>query len=156
LAGTNRPANSAELIINDATIEFHRVAIGRRNYFMSSATRLYKAVSEKISSPRSTEADLLLEAAFRLQKVQGNWDARSANELDDALRYNRMLWTIFISAVTKAENPLPNAIRQNVANLGIFVMKHTLTILAEPKPEMISTLIDINRNLAAGLTARAA
>ena len=123
---------------------------------MSNATRLYKAVSEKIASPRSTEADLLLEAAIRLQKVQGNWDSRGANDLDDALRYNRMLWTIFISTVTKAENPLPQAIRQNVANLGIFVMKHTLAILAEPKPEMISTLIDINRNLAAGLTARAA
>ena len=123
---------------------------------MNSATRLYRSVAEKIASPRSTEADLLLEAAFRLQKVQGNWDARGANELDDALRYNRMLWTIFISTVTKAENPLPKAIRQNVANLGIFVMKQTLAILAEPKPDMISTLIDINRNLAAGLTARAA
>lgn len=123
---------------------------------MSSATRLYKAVAEKIASPRATEADLLLEAAFRLQKVQGNWDSKNINELDEALRYNRMLWTIFISTVTKAENPLPKPIRQNVANLGIFVMKHTLAILAEPKPEMISPLIEINRNLAAGLTARAA
>lgn len=123
---------------------------------MSSATRLYKAVSEKIASPRSTEADLLLEAAFRLQKVQGNWDARGANELDDALRYNRVLWTIFMSTVTKAENPLPQAIRQNVANLGIFVLKHTIAILVEPKPEKISTLIEINRNLAAGLAAKPA
>jgi hypothetical protein len=31
------------------------------------------------------------------------------------------------------------------------VMKHTIAILAEPKPEKISPLIDINRNLAAGL-----
>ena len=123
---------------------------------MHSAARLYKAVSEKIASPRSTEADLLLEAAFRLQKVQGNWESRGASDLDDALRYNRMLWTIFMSTVTKAENPLPQAIRQNVANLGIFVMKHTIAILVEPQPEKISTLIEINRNLAAGLAARAA
>jgi len=123
---------------------------------MHSATRLYKAVSEKIASPRATEADLLLEAAVRLQKVQGNWESRGANELDDALRYNRMLWTIFVSTVTKAENPLPQTIRQNVANLGIFVMKHTIAILVEPKPEKISALIEINRNLAAGLTANAA
>ncbi len=123
---------------------------------MHSAARLYKAVSEKIASPRATEADLLLEAACRLQKVQGNWDSRSVSELDDALRYNRMLWIIFASTVTKAENPLPKAIRQNVANLGIFVMKRTIEILVEPKPEKISTLIEINRNLAAGLTASAA
>ncbi len=122
---------------------------------MYSATRLYKTVSEKIASPRATEADLLLDAALRLLKVQDNWELKSANDLNDALRYNRMLWTIFISTVTKSDNPLPQAIRQNVANLGIFVMKHTIAILAEPKPEKISPLIEINRNLAAGLASAA-
>ena len=123
---------------------------------MSSATRIYKAVSEKIASPRATEADLLIEAALRLQKIQGDWEQLDTNDLDNALRYNRMLWTIFISTVTKEDNPLPAPIRQNVANLGIFVMKHTMSILAEPKPEKLSTLININRNLAAGLSANAA
>jgi hypothetical protein len=32
-------------------------------------------------------------------------------------------------------------------------MKHTIGILVEPKPEKLGTLIDINRNLAAGLAA---
>jgi len=123
---------------------------------MNSATRLYKAVSEKIASPRATEADLLIEAALRLQRIQGDWEQRGSNDLDNALRYNRMLWTIFVSTVTKKDNPLPVAIRQNVANLGVFVMKHTISILAEPKPEKLSTLININRNLAAGLSANAA
>ena len=122
---------------------------------MHNAARLYKAVSDKIASPRSTEADLLLEAALRLQTVQNNWESKSTGELDNALRYNRLLWTIFISTVTKADNPLPKAIRQNVANLGIFVFKQTLAILAEPKQEKISTLIEINRNLAAGLAGGA-
>jgi len=122
---------------------------------MYSAARLYKAVSEKIASPRSTEADLLLQAALRLQTVRDNWEPNNTGHLDDALRYNRLLWTIFISTVTKAENPLPQEIRQNVANLGIFVMKQTIAILVEPKPEKISTLIEINRNLAAGLAGSA-
>lgn len=122
---------------------------------MYSAARLYKSVSDKISSPRSTEADLLLDAALRLLKIQDNWETKSQTDLNDALRYNRLLWTIFISTVTKSDNPLPQAIRQNVANLGIFVMKHTIAILAEPKPEKISPLIEINRNLAAGLAISA-
>ena len=122
---------------------------------MHSAARLYKAVSDKISSPRATEADLLLQAALRLQKVRDNWEPNNIHDLNDALRYNRLLWTIFISTVTKSENPLPQAIRQNVANLGIFVIKHSIAILTEPKPEKISTLIEINRNLAAGLTGSA-
>jgi flagellar biosynthesis activator protein FlaF len=122
---------------------------------MHSAARLYKTVSEKISSPRSTEADLLLDAAIRLMRIQDNWESKNTSDLDEALRYNRMLWTILISTVTKPDNPLPQAIRQNVANLGLFVMKHTMAILVEPKPEKISTLININRNLAAGLSASA-
>ena len=123
---------------------------------MHSAARLYKSVSEKIASPRATEADLLVEAALRLQKVRDNWAPNNTSDLDVALRYNRMLWTILISTVTKYDNPLPQAIRQNVANLGLFVMKHTIGILVEPKPEKISTLIEINRNLAAGLGGSAA
>ena len=122
---------------------------------MHRAASLYKSVSEKIASPRATEADLLLQAALRLQTVRDGWEPNNTCELDDALRYNRMLWTIFISTVTKNENPLPQAIRQNIANLGIFVMKHTMAILAEPKPEKISPLININRNLAAGLAGEA-
>ena len=122
---------------------------------MHSAARLYKTVSEKISSPRSTEADLLLDAAIRLMRIQDNWESKDVRDLDEALRYNRMLWTILLSAVTKADNPLPQAIRQNVANLGLFVMKHTIAILVEPKPEKISLLININRNLAAGLAGTA-
>lgn len=119
---------------------------------MHSAASIYKAVSDKIASPRTTEADLLLQAALRLQKVRDNWEPNNIYDLNDALRYNRLLWTIFISTVTKSENPLPQPIRQNVANLGIFVIKHSISILTEPKPEKISALIDINRNLAAGLT----
>lgn len=122
---------------------------------MHSAARLYKNVSEKISSPRSTEADLLLDAAIRLMRIQDNWEFKNVSDLDEALRHNRMLWTILLSAVTKADNPLPQAIRQNVANLGLFVMKHTIAILVEPKPEKISPLISINRNLAAGLAGTA-
>jgi len=122
---------------------------------MHNAARLYKTVSEKISSPRATEADLLVQAALRLQKVCDNWGANNISELNEALRYNRVLWSIFMSTVTKAENPLPQAIKQNVANLGIFVLKHSLAILFEPKPEKISVLIDINRNLAAGLAEAA-
>jgi flagellar biosynthesis activator protein FlaF len=38
-----------------------------------------------------------------------------------------------------------------VANLGLFVMNHTMTILATPKREQLGSLININRQLAAGL-----
>ena len=56
-----------------------------------------------------------------------------------------------MTSVTHAENPLPKEIRENVANLGLFVLRRTLLLQAEPRPDRLSVLIGINRNLASGL-----
>jgi len=61
---------------------------------------------------------------------------------------------VFLSSVTDNGSPLPKEIRQNVANLGIFVMKQTLATIANPKPEQLGSLININREIAGGLLAR--
>jgi len=122
---------------------------------MQNAAQAYGNVAKQTSSPRELEANLLLKAASRLQAVHDAWD-KNRSQLDEALLYNRKLWTIFLTTVTDASNPLPAEIRQNVANIGIFVMNHTLTTLADPRPEQLNALIKINRELAAGLLARAA
>jgi flagellar biosynthesis activator protein FlaF len=93
---------------------------------------------------------LLLKAASRLKAIQDGWD-KSRPELDDALLYNRKLWTIFLTSATSTENPLPTDVRQNVANLGVFIMNETLACMADPRPDRLSMLISINRELAAGL-----
>jgi len=111
-------------------------------------------VANKISNPRELEADLLLDAARRLQAVQETWEGPSEN-LDSALYFNRRLWTFFLSSVTSDDNPLPIGIRQNIANLGLFVCKQTLATLTDPKPQNLGSLININRQLAAGLLGRA-
>jgi flagellar biosynthesis activator protein FlaF len=121
---------------------------------MQSATQAYGAVARQIAHPRELEADLLLSAASRLQAVKDGWDG-STRKLDDALLYNHKLWTIFLASVTGSENPLPTEIRQNVANLGLFVMKQTLSTLADPRHEQLNSLISINCEIAAGLLGRA-
>lgn len=70
-----------------------------------------------------------------------------------ALTLNRKLWQVFLNSATNSASPLPTALRQNVANLGIFVMKHTLTTEANPQASKLDVLITINRELAAGLRA---
>jgi flagellar protein FlaF len=121
---------------------------------MKEAARLYGNVAKQIASPRDLEASLLLEAASRLQAVRDDWSGKREN-LDHALRYNRRLWTIFVTSVTSNDNPLPTEIRQNVANLGLFVMKQTIAMIGDPKPEQLGSLININREIAGGLLARA-
>jgi flagellar protein FlaF len=107
-------------------------------------------VAKQTAPVRVLEADLLLKAASRLQEIHDAWD-RKKSDLDDALLYNRKLWSIFLTSVTSPDHPLPAGVRQNVANLGLFVMNQTITLLSNPQPERLGSLININRELAAGL-----
>jgi flagellar protein FlaF len=121
---------------------------------MQHAAQTYGAIAKQTANPRELEADLLLNAAAKLQTIRDGWESKHP-ELSSALLYNRKLWSIFVTSATSTENPLPVAVRQNVANIGLFVFKQTLAILADPKPETLGSLININRELAAGLMARA-
>ena len=105
------------------------------------------------ATPREFEADLLLTAAAHLRAAQTQNSSRG--EVEDALAYNRELWAVFLASIADADNPLPMEIRQNVANLGLFVMRRTLAILSDPQPDRLDALIGINCELAAGLRGRA-
>jgi flagellar protein FlaF len=121
---------------------------------MQNAAQAYGAVARQTANPRELEANLLLRAASQLQAVHDSWE-RAPFDLELALRYNRKLWSIFLASVTGSDHALPVAVRQNVANLGVFVMSQTVTILRNPTRERLGALININRELAAGLMGRA-
>jgi flagellar protein FlaF len=121
---------------------------------MRNAAQVYGKVAKETASPRELDANLLLRAAARLQAIRDGWDAK-AKELDDALLYNRKLWSIFLTSVTRDDNPLPREIRQNIANLGVFVMNQTVALGTDRRPERLGSLIAVNRERAAGLLARA-
>ncbi len=120
---------------------------------MQHVAQAYRAVAKKTANPRELEADLLLTAAARLQAICDGWDSKRP-ELEAALLYNRKLWSIFVTSATSADNSLPAGLRQNVANIGLFVFKQTLATMINPKPENLGSLININRELAAGLLGR--
>ncbi len=120
---------------------------------MQQAASAYARVAQATQSPRELEASVLLKAASRLQAVRDDWHGRRA-ELDEALTFNRKLWTILVTSVTDADNPLPLAIKNNIANLAIFVFERTITVMHEPAPEKLAALVTINREIAAGLRAQ--
>jgi flagellar protein FlaF len=121
---------------------------------MHRATQVYKNVANEISSARELEASLLLRSAARFQAICDSWESRKA-ELNEALLFNRKLWTFFLASITKDDNPLPVEIRRNVFSLGVFVINRTIKLTGDPKPEGLGTLININRELAAGLQTNA-
>ena len=120
---------------------------------MRSAADAYRSVAKEIASPRDLEASLLLKAAARLQAVADSWE-RDQSDFSEALTYNRKLWTIFLDAITSPDNQLPTEIRQNIANLGVFIMNQTLSAMSNPRRDALRSLININRELAAGLRAK--
>ena len=122
---------------------------------MSSAAQAYARTAQTTASPRDIEAQALLKAANKLQDVMTNL-GRTDDEFAEALLFNRKLWAILLSAVTSEENPQSIEIRQNIANIGTFVMTQTMELQLNPQREKLKSLIDINCNLAAGLSGRAA
>ncbi len=118
------------------------------------AAESYARTRQAVAGPRELEASLLAKAAGRLQLIRDDWTARRA-ELDAALTYNRKLWAIFVGAVSQPENPLPLTVKQNIANLGLFIFNHTIGIMAAPEPQKLSSLISINRAIAEGLRGMA-
>ncbi|MEQ8599519.1 MAG: flagellar biosynthesis regulator FlaF [Devosia sp.] len=113
----------------------------------------YQQTAKVVENPRQRESALLMKAAAGLQKVKDEWDISTTEDLRSALTFNRKLWTIFMSAVTQDDSPLPPEIRQNIANLGMFVMNQTREILYEDVPvtDHLTVLVQLNRQIAAGL-----
>jgi flagellar protein FlaF len=110
----------------------------------------YQQTARVVETARERESALLMRAAASIQKVKDEWPA-SSEQLEPALNFNRKLWTVFMTSVTKEDSPLPEDVRQNIANLGIFVMNQTREVFLEPEPEKLEVLVRLNRQIAAGL-----
>lgn len=121
------------------------------------AAQAYQKTSQVAAvSPRELEANLLMKAAARLQLIKDEWEESSLAEKDDVLVYNRKLWTILVTSATSPESELPQDIKNNIASLGIFVFKQTMSIITSDDSGKIDVLININRAIAEGLRSRPA
>jgi flagellar biosynthesis activator protein FlaF len=119
----------------------------------SAAAQAYARIANTTTSPRDIEAQALLMAANKLQAVMTNADA-TFQQTSEALMFNRKLWSIFLSEAQRDENPQPLDVRQNIANIGIFVLTQCTALQHVRQVEHLQSLIDINRNIAAGLSGR--
>jgi flagellar protein FlaF len=121
---------------------------------MHYASNAYAKAAMETASPRALEANLLLQAAAKLQAVHDSWRDKPPG-LNDALLYNRRLWTVFLDAVMSESNRLPVAVRENVMRLGVYVMAETFSLMTNPKPDHLTSIIKINRGIAASLRDKA-
>lgn len=68
-----------------------------------------------------------------------------------AVRLNWKLWTIIQADILDDNSALSLELRQNLLNLSNFIDKHTVGIITTPEAGKLGTLIEINKNIAAGL-----
>ena len=112
----------------------------------------YKKVEQETLSGNEVEATVLLKAAQKLQECQDDWDSPDRErKLDESLKFNQLIWSIFQSELAAEDNPLPKNLRVNLLRLSSFIDSRSLDTLAYPASEKLTILININNNIAAGL-----
>jgi len=118
----------------------------------SNALRAYDQVSRTTLSGPEIEAAALTKAAIKLKSCQDNWHADGRDsKLDEALKFNQRMWSIFQGELGREDNPLQRDVRRDVLKLSAFIDKRILEIMAYPDPEKLTAIISINQNIAAGL-----
>ena len=118
----------------------------------TQSLRAYDRVSKATQSGREIEAAVLTKAALKLKKCQEDWDAPDrGNRLEEALKYNQRIWSIFQSELSREDHQLPKKLRLDILRLAAFIDRRIFETMAFPAPDKLTIVIDINNNLAAGL-----
>ena len=104
-------------------------------------------------SEAELESRALIKTASALNKVKENWP-EDKEELQQALDKNRRLWSVLAAAMREEDCPQPAEVKQNILNLASFIFQRTLDVSAHPAPEKLDILININMNIARGLSGK--
>lgn len=104
---------------------------------------------------RELEARVLLKSAKMLADLQDDLDNATIEIIESTLKYNRQIWMMFYdTALENPDNNRPNDLRSNIVNLANFIFKREMEIISEPTKQKFDVLININKEIAAGLMAK--
>ncbi len=124
------------------------------NPYSQAAGAYDQNAQQNTPDQRELEGRVLLKASRMMQDLVRDWDNRTPELLEATLVYNRQIWMLFYdTALENPEGNRPNDLRSNIINLANFIFKRELEILSGPQKEKISVLININKEVAAGLLA---
>ena len=118
----------------------------------SSPLQTYETVNKTTMSGREIEAAVLTKGAYKLRECQQNWNSEDREQkLNDALKYNQLIWSIFQGELKKDDNPLNSQLRADLLQLSALVDRQIFETMGDPSPDKLDLVIDINNNIAAGL-----
>jgi flagellar protein FlaF len=114
----------------------------------------YEAGAKCAVTNRELEATALFKAARKLEECLAAWETPGRGaQLDEALRYNLRLWTLFQCELLKPDHVMLPHLRANMLRLSAFVDRRTFELMAEPSLDRVRPLIEVNRNIAMGLSS---
>ena len=117
--------------------------------------KAYQDVERKTSSMRQTEARVLTSGANKLKYCQDHWEDKEREKLlDEALKYNQMIWSVFQTDLVKPTGRLPESLRMKLLQLSLYIDKQIFTTMASPSPDKLTPIININLGLAKGLISK--
>lgn len=133
----------------------------QNNPYAQAAGAYGANAQQHAENQREVEARALLKAAKFIEDMQKEWADVSRDTVEETLKYNRKIWLMFYdTAIENPEGDRPNDLRSNIINLANFIFKREVEILSEPdrakQKEKLDILIEINREIAAGLMSEPA
>ena len=121
---------------------------------VKSPLNAYEEVAKKTLEGRDLEAHVLNRASQLLIQCQNHWNESGHEErLNEALNFNQKLWLFFQIELAAPEHPLPKKIRENILSLSLFIDNRIFEIMADPASEKLTSIVNINHNIATGLSA---
>jgi flagellar biosynthesis activator protein FlaF len=99
---------------------------------------------------RETDKRALLSCASRL-KAALDAGGQDMKEYGEAIKHNQKLWTVFQVSLCDPENALPRDLKLTLLGLSRYIDKTSFRAITEFAPQLLNSLIDINRIIAGGL-----
>jgi flagellar protein FlaF len=114
--------------------------------------RAYQQAAARSESPRETEYRIFGQVTRAL--LDAAEEPNDAFKRVDALDWNRRLWSTLAADCAQPENELPSEVRAQIISLSMWVGRHTAAVVR--REEGFEPLIDLNRTMMQGLSARVA
>ena len=125
------------------------------DYGLNEGTSLHPSPVE--NDPRAEQARALLSIAERLEQMGRAQNDNERASLENALRDNSKLWGLFYeAAINNVVAGYKNLLDYNITRLAHYVFKKNTLAMTQKNPDDIGVLVSLNREIAAGLTKRAA
>lgn len=114
---------------------------------MSYGVHQYRRSEGSALSPRETEA-----AAFsfvnRMLTQESDADMRMLG-----LIKNQQLWSLLLKDIGSSGNGLPSILKSDVAKLGLWVMRHTISAMGN-RQLPVAPLVGVNSDMISALQTR--